>query len=93
MYTLREMPNGGKTHLFLGDPMSAGLDKTVVEPGNAFSPGVWTLGVSLAVQQGTQLIAPETSDLPLAFENDLPPVTVSEYDAGSAHVKSMLCHV
>lgn len=93
MRTLRDLPNRGKTHLFLGDPMSAGLDKTVVEPGNAFSPGVWTLGVSLAVRAGETLIAPECADLPLAFENNLPPVTVSEYDINGVHVRSELCHV
>lgn len=93
MHTLRDLPNRGKTHLFLGDPLSAGLDKTVVEPGNAFSPGVWTLGVSLAVRAGDTLIAPECADLPLAFENDLPPVTVSEYGENGAHVRSELCHV
>lgn len=91
MIELRDRPNGGKTHLFLGDAMSNGLDKTVVEPGNAFSPGLWTLGVSLAVRQG-ELIAPQTRELPLAFDGR-PPVTVSEYAAGDARVRSELCHL
>ena len=52
MYRLRDVNNRGKTHLFLGDALSNGIDKTVVEPGNAFSPGLWTLGISLAVRQG-----------------------------------------
>lgn len=91
MISLRDMPNKGKTHLFLGHPMSSGLDKTVVEPGNAFSPGVWTLGVSLAVKNG-ELVAPQTAELPLAFDA-CPPVTVSEYTVGGAQVRSELCHL
>jgi len=64
-----------------------------VEPGNAFSPGLWTLGVSVAVKNGT-VISPETCALPLCFENDKPPVTVSEYDAGDGvRVRNELCHI
>lgn len=91
MIELREKPNRGKSHLFLGNPMSNGLDKTVVEPGNAFSPGLWTLGVSVAVRNG-ELVAPQNTDLPLAFDSQ-PPVTVSEYDVGGAKVRSELCHL
>lgn len=91
MIKLRDVKNRGRTHLFLGDAMSNGLDKTVVEPGNAFSPGVWTLGVSLAVRQG-ELVAPQTCDLPIAFDEEMP-VVVSEYTVGNARVRSELCHL
>lgn len=91
MYRLRDVNNRGKTHLFLGDALSNGIDKTVVEPGNAFSPGLWTLGISLAVRQG-ELVAPQTHDLPWAFGEQMPSV-VSEYEVGDAHVRSELCHL
>ena len=42
-----EAPHGGRVHVFLGHPLSDGCDKTTVEPGNVFSPGVWTCGVAL----------------------------------------------
>ena len=89
---LRDMMNRGKTHLFLGDPMSNGIDKTVVEPGNAFSPGLWTMGVSLALLAGTQIIAPQTRDLPLSFDSH-PPVTLCRYAEAGAKMESRLCHV
>jgi hypothetical protein len=37
--------NQGKTHIFLGSPFSDALDKTTVEAGNMFSPGMWSFGV------------------------------------------------
>lgn len=93
MQDLRLKKNGGKWHVFLGHPASNGLDKTVVEPGNAFSPGLWTLGVSLAVRANGALIAPQTSELPLCFEENRPPITVSEYDAAGVSVRSRLTHL
>ena len=93
MHALRTAPNRGQTHLFLGDPWSIGLDKTVVEPGNAFSPGLWTLGISLAVRSD-RLYAPELMDLPIAFTDGLPPVVESRYAAGpGVQVCSRLCHL
>lgn len=91
MYKLREMKNRGKVHMFLGDALSNGIDKTVVEPGNAFSPGLWTVGISLVVRQG-ELVAPQTRDLPWSFGEHMPAI-VSEYKAGDAHVRSELCHI
>ena len=55
----RRAPNRGRTHLFLGDPLSDGCDKTTVEPGNVYSPGVWTCGVSLGFLVGDQVITPD----------------------------------
>ena len=37
-------------HVFLGHPDSDGCDKTTVEPGNNFSPGLWTCGISLWIE-------------------------------------------
>ena len=56
---LREMSNRGDVHVFLGDPMSDACDKTTVEPGNVFSPGVWTCGVSVVVAADGRAHAPE----------------------------------
>lgn len=44
---MRSTPNRGVTHIFMGHPLSDGCDKTTVEPGNTYSPGVWTCGISL----------------------------------------------
>ena len=93
MKEIRSMPNNGQYHLFLGDSLSSGIDKTVVEPGNAFSPGMWTVGVSVAIKSES-VVSPETCTLPLRFENNKPPVTVSEYDVGkNVRVRSKLCHL
>lgn len=43
--TARQRPTRGFTHLFLGDPLGVAADKTTVEPGGAFSPGLATCGV------------------------------------------------
>ncbi len=43
--TARKRPTRGFTHLFLGDPLAVAPDKTTVEPGGAFSPGLATCGV------------------------------------------------
>ena len=37
--------NQGRNHIFLGSPYSDAIDKTTVESGNIFSPGMWTFGV------------------------------------------------
>ncbi len=88
---IRGLPNNGEFHLFLGDPMGLERDQTVVERGCAFSPGVWSAGVSLAVA-APEWVGPETRALPLAFEDDVPPVVVSRYEAGpGVRVSCRLC--
>ncbi|MBA3708294.1 MAG: hypothetical protein H0W83_05695 [Planctomycetes bacterium] len=89
----RATPNRGRTHLFLGDPLSDGCDKTTVEPGNGFSPGVWTCGVSLWVAVGESLSTPDL--LPpdeIAWEL-APPVVASRWRAGPVAVSSRLAHL
>lgn len=90
--TLRGSKNRGKTHLFLGDPHSNGLDKTVVEPGCEFSPGLWTVGVYCAFFAEGRIICPRTEDLPLAFDEDMP-IVRSSFSAGSAEVTCRLAHI
>lgn len=41
------LPNRMKSHFFMGDYRSDTGDKTTVERGNVFSPGVWTVGISV----------------------------------------------
>lgn len=59
--TLRSLTPRGEVHVFLGDPHSDGCDKTTVEPGNVFSPGVWTCGISAFVADGDRLFTAETT--------------------------------
>ena len=40
-------PNRGDVHVFLGHPLADLCDTTTVEPGNVYSPGVWTYGISV----------------------------------------------
>lgn len=48
---VRSLPAGDR-HIFLGDPLGHAGDRTVVEPGNHTSPGLWTCGISLWVDGG-----------------------------------------
>lgn len=48
---VRALPAGNR-HIFLGDPHGHAGDRTVVEPGNHTSPGMWTCGISLWVDGG-----------------------------------------
>jgi len=47
-----QLVNQGKNHMFLGNPLSDSIDKTTVEAGNIFSPGMWTFGVYNMVYDG-----------------------------------------
>jgi len=49
----RGASHAGRRHVFLGSPWSDGCDKTTVEPGNVFSPGVWTCGIGLWFDTGS----------------------------------------
>jgi hypothetical protein len=51
----KPMANQGKTHIFLGNPYSDAIDKTTVEEGNIFSPGMWTFGVYNMIYDGEQV--------------------------------------
>lgn len=49
----RATRNRGRTHHFLGHPLSDACDKTCVEPGGTSSPGIWTCGIRLWVDGTT----------------------------------------
>ncbi|WP_176014133.1 hypothetical protein [Victivallis sp. Marseille-Q1083] len=75
---LVELENRGDVHFFLGDPQSDTGDKTTVERGNVFSPGLWSAGISTVRILEDKLISVE--ELPseeiawsfMATENALP---------------------
>lgn len=98
--SIRTTPNKGRMHVFLGHPDSDGCDKTTVEPGNGFSPGLWTCGVSLWVETADgQLWSPDT--LPdeavhwgFTEERDGPPILDTRWLAGDdLVVTGRLCHL
>ena len=87
-------------HVFLGSPDSDGCDKTTVEPGNTFSPGLWTCGVSVWIETADgRLWTPDT--LPdeavtwgFTDERDGPPVLETRWTAGEdIIVTGRLCHL
>ena len=97
--TLRHTSNRGDTHVLLGDPRSDAADKTTVEPGNGFSPGVWTCGVSVWLEAEGRLYSPDI--LPddalqwgFAGWDGLPPVLEARFPAGERlTVTSSLAHL
>src|SRR5664279_697593 len=85
--------NRSDAHVLLGVPGSHEGFKTPVEPGNSFSPGVGTYGVSTWVHVDEQLYTPEEkplSDLKWSYLDGHAPVLVSQWQAGSVEVKSRL---
>ena len=85
--------NRSDTHVILGVPESHEGFKTIVEPGNSFSPGVGTYGVSTWVAAGGQLYAPEQMSLDALRWSYLEghiPVLVSQWQAGAVEVTSRL---
>src|SRR3954454_12507253 len=54
--------NRGDRHVVLGSPWSDGVDKTVVEPGGSFSPGVWTCGISVWTVSDGAISSPDLFD-------------------------------
>lgn len=85
--------NRSDTHAILGVPSSHEGFKTPVEPGNSFSPGIGTYGVSTWVFANGQLHAPEEkplSDLKWSLLEGHLPVLVSQWQAGDVNVTSHL---
>jgi hypothetical protein len=87
----RVTANRGRTHVFLGHPLSDACDRTVVEPGNVFSPGVWTCGVSVWLAVGEtihacELLPEEAVAWSLIEAPGEAPIAVSRYDAGPVRV-------
>ena len=77
--------------MFLGVPGSPDAFKTVVEPGNSFSPGFSSYGVSTWVSLHGQLYAPEELDaacLSWRYAQGYLPVLQSTWDAGPLTVTS-----
>lgn len=94
----RVTANRGRFHIFLGDPLSDGCDKTTVEPGNVFSPGVWTCGVSVWVESGGKWVGPEMlkdEEIEWSFVERAGggPESVARYRAGVVAVESRLGHL
>ncbi|MDX2112098.1 MAG: hypothetical protein SFY80_17855 [Verrucomicrobiota bacterium] len=85
--------NRSDTHVILGVPGSLECFKTPVEPGNSFSPGVGSYGVSTWLSVDGQLYAPEQMPqdaLQWRFENGYLPVLTSRWSVGDIHVTSQL---
>jgi hypothetical protein len=85
--------NRGDTHVILGMPGCLEAFKTPVEPGNSFSPGPGTYGVSSWFYVEGKLHAPEEkelSELVWSFEEGSLPVLNSKWKAGNISVSSNL---
>jgi hypothetical protein len=85
--------NRSDTHAFVAVPGTHESFKSPVEPGNSFSPGAGTYGVSTWVAVDGVLHAPEEkplADLPWRWEGGSLPVLVSEWSAGDLRVVSRL---
>ena len=85
--------NHSDTHIVLGVPGSHEAFKTPVEPGNSFSPGVGTYGVSTWVFVNGVLHAPEQmplEKLTWSFLEGHIPVLISKWEVGGIQVKSRL---
>lgn len=94
---LRSMPNRGDVHVFLGHPLSDDVDKTTVESGGAFSPGLWTCGISLWIERAGELYCAETQDaaaIRSGFTGGRPPIVQSQWQAGEGlQVDCRLAHL
>jgi hypothetical protein len=85
--------NRSDVHVLLGVPMSQEGLKTVVEPGNSFSPGHRTYGVSTWLRVDGKLHAPEEMPaelLPWSFQEGSIPVLQTIWSAGAVRVRSRL---
>lgn len=85
--------NRSDTHVILGVPGSHEGFKTPVEPGNSFSPGVGSYGVSTWIFADGRLHAPELmplSELEWSFADSRVPVLRSRWRAGTVDVESRL---
>jgi hypothetical protein len=85
--------NRADTHVILGLPTCLEAFKTPVEPGNSFSPGPGTYGVSSWLCVGGALHAPEEkplSELRWKLQGGGEPVLCAEFQAGPLAVRSRL---
>ncbi|MCL1910249.1 MAG: hypothetical protein FWG05_04870, partial [Kiritimatiellaeota bacterium] len=85
--------NHGDTHVFIAPPHSLDAFKTPVEPGNSFSPGPCTFGVSTWIFTDGKLHSPErmkAEDLRWRWEDGHIPVLHCDWRAGNLDIKSIL---
>jgi len=86
---LTTVRNHGRSHIIMGDPFSDLVDKTVVEPGGAFSPGLWTCGLSIWVSDPNNVHSADllpSDEISFRFDRDRPPIVASSWRAGNATV-------
>jgi hypothetical protein len=98
MALARRTANRGRTHIFLGHPLSDACDKTTVEPGNSYSPGVWTCGVTLWFRldgewRSHELLPDHAIAWTLIAEPGGPPVAESRYTLDGLAVRHRLVHL
>ena len=85
--------NRADTHVILSVPRAPEPFKTPVEPGNSFSPGPGTFGVSTWVMADGTLYAPEQmplADLTWRFEGGFYPVLHACWQAGALAMETEL---
>lgn len=85
--------NRSDTHMFLKVPEAHDAFATVVEPGNSFSPGPGTYGISTWVTVDGRLYAPEEydiNDFTWEFEDKKYPISNVMWKADGICVKSSL---
>jgi hypothetical protein len=83
--------NRSDTHVILGVPESPESFKTIVEPGNSFSPGFRSYSVSTWVTVDGRVFAPEELDLTelrWRYVDGYIPVLESTWRAGAIEVRS-----
>jgi hypothetical protein len=83
------------THVVLGIPGSMECYKTWIEPGNSFSPGIASFGVSLWIKNNTtgELCIPETMPLEKFnwhFRDGHFPIVISQWNFGKFGIESRL---
>ena len=85
--------NRSDTHVILGVPGTIDGLRTPVEPGNSFSPGPGSYGVSTWIYHNNELHAPETKkldELEWSFEDGHIPILCSKWNADDVSVISRL---
>jgi len=85
--------NRSDAHIFLAAPEQPDAFTTVVEPGNSFSPGPGTYGISTWVESDRVLYAPEQmpqSALTQGFADGRYPISESAWVAGALKVETAL---
>ena len=87
--------NKGQSHIFLGNPLSDAVDKTTVEQGNIFSPGMWTYGVFNMICDGGNIWDYSCADKKSwRFDEGAYPIARADYSAeGAFDASTSLFHL